>query len=474
MKPIQKRFIVWYFISDFIAAFLAWFFLFLFRKFVVEDLPYDFFLPFKDHKFYIGLLIVPEMWMVFHYFSGAYADIFRKSRTQELFRTLIVTFIGAIIIFFSLLLDDIISKYSDYYFTFIVLFLTQFIFTFLGRLFVLNQSKIVLRKKRFGFNTIIIGGEKKAAEIYHSLTDKNVVNNYRFIGWINTASDKTVNINVSHFLQEIGGVDDLDNIIQQQQVSEVIISLEKEQKPLLNKLLNQLAGKEIYIHIVPDMVDILSGGVKMSQVQGEAFIEISPELISDWERITKRWFDIIASFFALLLSSPVLLFVMLRIKMTSEGPIFYKQERLGQFGEPFDIIKFRSMYVNAESTGPKLTSDEDKRITPIGKKIRKYRIDEFPQFWNVIKGEMSIVGPRAERKFFADQIIEKAPHYKLIWKTKPGITSLGMVKYGYASTVDEMVQRLKYDMVYIENMNFIMDLKILLYTISTVLYGRGK
>jgi lipopolysaccharide/colanic/teichoic acid biosynthesis glycosyltransferase len=212
----------------------------------------------------------------------------------------------------------------------------------------------------------------------------------------------------------------------------------------------------------------------MNSVIGEAFIEIPPSLLSEWQIITKRWFDVIASTMALIATSPLLLYVAIRIKLSSKGPIFYTQERLGQYGAPFHILKFRSMYTDAEQYGPKLTTDDDPRITPIGKWIRKYRIDELPQFINVIIGEMSIVGPRAERKFFADQIVKQAPYYKHIFKVKPGITSLGMVKYGYASNVDQMVKRLKYDIIYIENMSIVMDFKIIVYTVMTVLYGRGK
>jgi lipopolysaccharide/colanic/teichoic acid biosynthesis glycosyltransferase len=207
---------------------------------------------------------------------------------------------------------------------------------------------------------------------------------------------------------------------------------------------------------------------------GEAFIEIPPLMLSEWERITKRWFDIVASMGAIVLSLPVTVPVAIKIWLTDRGPVFYVQERLGQYGKPFRMIKFRSMYHNAEHDGPKLTSENDPRMTPVGKTIRKYRIDEFPQFINVIMGDMSIVGPRAERKFFADQIVKIAPHYRQVFKVQPGITSLGMVKYGYASTVDEMVKRLKYDIIYIENMSIMMDFKIMIYTVLTVLYGRGK
>ena len=257
-------------------------------------------------------------------------------------------------------------------------------------------------------------------------------------------------------------------------IEEVIIAIETSEHHLLNDIIVRLADKNVTIRIIPDMYDILSRTVKLNHAIGEAFIEIPNQLLTEWEMITKRWFDIIASICAIIITLPVTIYVAIRVKLTDGGPVFYLQERLGHYGTPFNIYKFRSMYSNAEDAGPQLTKENDNRITPIGKKIRKYRIDELPQFLNVIKGEMSIVGPRAERRFFADQIIAVAPHYRQIFKVQPGITSLGMVKYGYASTVEEMVKRLKYDIIYIENMSVLMDFKIMIYTVLTVVYGRGK
>ena len=132
------------------------------------------------------------------------------------------------------------------------------------------------------------------------------------------------------------------------------------------------------------------------------------------------------------------------------------------------------MYRDAEKNGPQLSSENDSRITPIGLFLRRSRLDELPQFFNVVKGDMAIVGPRPERQFFIDQIVERAPHYKYLHKVRPGITSWGQVKYGYAENVDEMIQRLKFDVIYIENMSLFVDFKIMIYTVLIVLQGRGK
>jgi lipopolysaccharide/colanic/teichoic acid biosynthesis glycosyltransferase len=193
-----------------------------------------------------------------------------------------------------------------------------------------------------------------------------------------------------------------------------------------------------------------------------------------WQRITKRIFDVVASLMVIIIFSPLYIFTAIMVKMSSPGPVFYRQERIGKHGVPFNMLKFRSMYVDSESAGPQLSKDNDPRITPWGRFMRKTRLDEIPQFFTVLKGDMSIVGYRPERQFYIDQIVQRVPHYLMLLKIKPGITSWGEVKFGYASNVDEMVERLKYDILYIENMNLAIDIKILIYTVLIVVQGRGK
>ncbi len=187
----------------------------------------------------------------------------------------------------------------------------------------------------------------------------------------------------------------------------------------------------------------------------------------------KRLSDIVFSGLALIVLSPVYAAISLMVKLDSPGPVFYRQERIGLHKRPFKIIKFRTMVDGAESDGPALSHKNDTRITRIGAFLRKYRLDEIPQFWNVLKGEMSLVGPRPEREYFIDRIVERVPYYSLIHQVRPGVTSLGMVKYGYASNVDEMIERLAYDLIYIENVSLGVDLKILFHTVSTIAGGKG-
>jgi exopolysaccharide biosynthesis polyprenyl glycosylphosphotransferase len=222
------------------------------------------------------------------------------------------------------------------------------------------------------------------------------------------------------------------------------------------------------------MYDILTGMVKMSSIIGTPLIEISHDLMPAWEENLKRLIDIMVSFIMLILLIPVYLFLAIGVLLSSKGPIFYSHERIGRYGKPFTIYKFRSMFSNAEANGPALSSSNDSRITGFGKFMRKMRLDELPQFYNVLIGDMSLVGPRPERQHFIDQIIKKAPHFNHLQKVRPGITSWGQVKFGYASNVDEMIERLKFDILYIENMSLLVDLKILIYTIKIVLNASGK
>ena len=212
----------------------------------------------------------------------------------------------------------------------------------------------------------------------------------------------------------------------------------------------------------------------MSSIFQTPLVLVSNEILSNWQKVIKRAMDIAFSIIAMIILSPVYIITGAIVFFTSKGPIFYRQERIGYKGKQFFMHKFRSMYMNAEQGTPMLSSDNDSRITPFGKFMRKVRLDEIPQFYNVLIGTMSLVGPRPERQYFIDQIVRRAPEYMLLLKVKPGITSWGQVKFGYAENVDEMVERLQYDLLYIENLSLATDIKILLYTFIIIIQGRSK
>lgn len=378
---------------------------------------------------------------------------------------------GVIILFFALLLDDEVGSYKDYYYSLLTLFFLQYFLTVVVRIFFITHLKTLIRKKIIGFKTIIVGNTKLALDIYHEIVNERFPSGYLITGYV--SEDKS-NGSFTTEISCLGKYEDLPTLIHTYEIEEVIIAIESTNHSEIIKVTNILEGEPVIQKIIPDMFDMVSGSVKLQNVVGTALIEVKHEVMPLWQCFFKRTLDIVVSLCVLLLLSPVYLIVAIMVKRSSPGPVFFKQIRIGRYGKPFHIFKFRSMYVNAEDAGPALSSDGDKRITPIGVVLRKYRLDEIPQFYNVLIGEMSLVGPRPERKFYIDQIIRVAPHYKQLQRVRPGITSWGMVKYGYAENVEQMIERLKFDILYIENMSIAVDFRIMIYTVKTIIQGRGK
>jgi exopolysaccharide biosynthesis polyprenyl glycosylphosphotransferase len=461
-----------YLIFDFLAAAISWTAFFIYRKIVIEpqrfgEIPIEF-----NHRFYLGLLVIPAFWLIFYYITGFYKNIYRRSRLIELGQTFLTSVTGVTAIFFVLILDDLITSYKNYYQLYFTLFLLHFTLTYFFRLILTTNTIHKIHTRKIGFNTLIIGSNENAVKIYQEMSSQHRPAGNKFVGYVDLGNNNDTLL--SQYIPKLGDVSKIADILEKHQIEEVIIALETVEHKKLSEILTIIENRQVTIWGIPDLYDFLSGTVKVNAIFSSPLIKISNGLMPGWQENMKRLLDVIFSLVALVIFSPAFLALAIIIKSTSKGPIIYKQERIGRFGKPFNIYKLRSMVADAENGTPELSNENDERITRIGKFMRRTHLDEIPQFFNVIKGEMSLVGPRPERQFFIDQIVKLAPHYTHLHKLRPGITSWGQVKFGYASNIEEMLKRLPYDMMYLKNISLYIDFKILIYTIMVSFRGKGK
>lgn len=430
---------------DWIAGVVAWFGFFIYRK-QVESPGTQFSDIFNDPQLILGIVIIPAGWLILWYFLGSYRNVFRKSRIQTLYQTIGGSVLGALFLLFAVIRDDLTLEVISYMTAFLIVLSLHFLCFSIFRIVFLTVTKLMLRKKWVVHKAILFsnrGSGLLTPPRYTQITQELELENW---------SGEMI-------------ADELDTII-----------IDEYDTQQLNKKLSSVLGvagnKMVYLS--ESSFAQLEYDYDAHPRLGEPYIVMKTSPVAQWQLNLKRMMDVTLSTLALFILSPLYLWLSYRVGRSSEGPVIFSQQRIGRNGQNFTIFKFRTMHENAEEQGPALATKNDERCTKIGKWMRRWRLDELPQFYNVLKGDMSLVGPRPERSYYADQLIALNPRYPLLWQVRPGITSWGQIKYGYASTIEEMLRRFRYDLLYLENMSILLDLRILSYTLIVLFQGRGR
>jgi len=451
---------------DILTINLAWTVYYLFRVksgllvYVAEP---DFLLP---------MAAICVYWIVLFFLFGLYRSWYAKSRFDEIATIFRASLFGVLVLFFVIFLDDH-GVGGPAYARLLILVYWLLILGFVGggRILLHTMHRRLLVAGIGARNAIIVGMEPRASKLYDDVQLYPALG-YRVVGFVPVLPEHEAGS--YRGIPVVGSVESLPDVIENLAIRDVLIALDSTDHDRLLSVISACNGRDVSMKIIPDLYDIISGQARTNQIYGFPLIEISPQLMQPWENLIKRTMDIALSFIILSVGFPVWLLVAIAIKLDSAGPVFYLQERVGKDEKLFRVIKFRSMHEGAEkSSGPVWANKEDPRVTRIGRIMRRWRIDEVPQFINVLDGDMSLIGPRPERPYFVEQLSREIPLYKRRLKVRPGITGWAQVKHKYDENVEDVRKKVEYDLYYIENMSLRMDFKIFLNTIAVVLMGKG-
>lgn len=460
-----------YVVTDFVATSLAFLLFNIYRYYfvksamVVDNLGEFLAMP----KILAEQLFVPVALMAVYAISGYYNQPLVKSRLSEFTVTFYSVLLNSGLIYLLMLINDSSGMRRKDYLTILVLFGLMFTLVYIGRSIITSATIRKLRRGDWKYTTLIVGHSEVAVRVCRRLQKSGSVWGYNVAGYVEIPKEK--------FCDDDSlpswAPDDITQVCSAHNIDQIVLALERRSDETVMHLLKQLFPLGIPVKVAPDTLSYVTNAIQLEDILGVPLVDLTRPRMGECQKNIKRTFDVFASSLCLLILSPLMAWLSLMVKLGSKGPVIYSQTRIGKNQKPFNIYKFRSMRTDAEACGPSLSSRHDPRVTKFGRFMRKYRLDELPQFWNVVRGDMSLVGPRPEREHYILQIMEKAPYYGLIFQVRPGITSWGMVKYGYASNVQQMVERSRFDLIYLNNMSIQTDIKIMIYTIRTIFGGKG-